>query len=198
MCHFFIAVYPRSYPKVCKSFSHCNLPFILWYDFRMSDGTKQPFQSEVAIPKVEGITPEQFGKLGRYLMQGMSESEAALLADIDKLTIIRMRKTSEEYNTFVEKKRLEFKRKHLEVLASKSDPKISQWLLERTDPDFAGKKKADDVPQNAVGAIIRDIQAGNQEGTALSMAYKDKVNDNSNSQRTSRKEATERIKSVLQ
>ena len=164
----------------------------------MSDSTKD-FHSEVEIPQVDGITPTQFTKMGTYLMQGMNESESALLAGITKPTILYMRRTSEEYNTFVEKKKLEFKRKHLAVLATKQDPKISQWLLERLSPDdFSGKKKTDEVPTNVVAAIIKDIQYGNDAGNELAFAYKHKLtNDGSKAQRASRDEATERIRQVL-
>jgi hypothetical protein len=153
----------------------------------------------IEVPQVEGITGPQFQSMGEYLMQGMNESEAALLAGIGKTTILVMRKNSKEYNEFVERKQLEFKRKHLAVLGTKNDPKISQWLLERLTDDFSGKGKKDDVPQNVVASIIRDIQENNPDTSGLTIAYKDKVkNDGSNSQRSSRQEATDRIKSVLQ
>lgn len=153
----------------------------------------------VSVPKVDGVTPEQFASMGAYLMQGMNEEEAALLAGVDKLTIAVMKRNSRKYNEYVERKRLEFKNKHLKVLSQKSDPKISQWLLERTDPDFSGKKKATEAPTNVVAAIIRDIQNGNDNGSELAFAYKDNVKDDgSKAQRTQRSEATDRIRQVLQ
>lgn len=154
----------------------------------------------VPVPKVDGITAEQFTKLGNFLMQGMNENEAALLAGLDKLTIAVMKRNSALYNEFIERNKLEFKRKHLHILSQKSDPRISQWLLERLSPEeFSGKKKADEAPPNVVAAIIRDIQQGNQAGSELSFAYKDHVKDDgSEAQRTSRSEAADRIRAVLQ
>lgn len=150
---------------------------------------------------VDGVTPKQFTSLGNYIMQGMNESEAALLAGIPKLTIMVLRRKSDEYNDFVERKKLEFKQKHLKILASKSDPKISQWLLERLAPEeFSNKNKKDDVPTNVVAAIIRDIQKSDDNASALNFSYNEDINashENSNTQRSSRHEATERIRSIL-
>lgn len=157
-------------------------------------------ETEVEIPEVDGITPEQFTKMGNFLMQGMNENEAALLAGLDKLTIAVMKRNSANYNEFVERKKLEFKRKHLQILSTKKDPRISQWLLERLSPeDFSGKKKGNDVPENVVASIIRDIQQGNQNGSELAFAYKENVKDDgSQAQRASRDAAADRIRQVLQ
>ena len=152
------------------------------------------------IPNIEGITPEQFKKLGAYLMQGMNEYEAAIVAGIDKVTIMVMKRTA-LYNDFVEKKKLEFKRKHLKIISQKADPKISQWLLERLSPEeFNNKGKKVETPTNVVAAIIKDIQNDN-EASSLAFAYHNyeitNETDGSTTQGASRNEAEERIRSVL-
>ena len=151
---------------------------------------------------IKGITPEQFTSLGNYIMQGMNESESALLAGIPKLTIMVMRRKSDQYNDYIERKKLEFKQKHLKVLSNKNDPKISQWLLERLAPDeFSNKSKKDEVPTNVVAAIIRDIQQSDDNASGLNFSYKEDLENvptNSSSQRSQRKEdATDRIRSIL-
>ena len=151
---------------------------------------------------VKGITPTQFTSLGNYIMQGMNESEAALLAGIPKLTIMIMRRKSDQYNDFVERKKLEFKQKHLKILSNKNDHKISQWLLERIAPDeFSNKTKRDETPTNVVAAIIKDIQESDDNASGLNFAYKDDLENvptNRSSQRAQRKEdATDRIRSIL-
>ena len=155
-------------------------------------------ETQIEVPKVEGITATQFTSMGNYLMQGMNETEAAILAGIDKVTILVMRRNSPQYNDYVEKKKLEFKRKHLQIISQKSDPKISQWLLERLTDDFSTKGTKADTPPNVIAAIIKDIQEGG-EGSAseLSFAYKESVNGNSESQGAQRSKAEDRIRSIL-
>lgn len=151
------------------------------------------------IPKIDGVTPEQFKKLGSYIMQGMNEYESALLAGIDKVTILMMKRSTAMYNDFIEKKKLEFKRKHLKIISQKADPKISQWLLERLSPEeFNSKGKKVDTPTNVVAAIIKDIQNDSSTST-LAFAYHNHelTDDGSITQGASRNEAEERIRSVL-
>jgi hypothetical protein len=150
-------------------------------------------------PNVEGITPEQFIKLGKYLMQGMNESEAAVLAGIDRLALMVAKRSSHAYNNFVERKKLEFKSKHLEVLSGKPDAKVSQWLLERLSPEeFSNKQGKSDVPGNVVGAIIKEIQDGGSDASALKFAYKEIYDKGSiESQGASGAEAEKRIRSIL-
>lgn len=149
--------------------------------------------------EVDGITPEQFIKMGNYLMQGMNESEAAVLAGIDRMKLMVAKRTSNVYNNFVERKKLEFKSKHLQVLSTKPDPKVSQWLLERLSPqEFSTKSGKSDVPSSAVENIIKAIQEGGAESSSLKFAYKEVYDQNSSStQGASGAEAEERIRSIL-
>ena len=153
-------------------------------------------KSVVEVPRVDGITATQFTSMGNYLMQGMNETEAAILAGIDKVTILVMRRNSPEYNNYVEKKKLEFKRKHLSIISQKSDPRISQWLLERLTEDFSTKGVKSDAPPNVIAAIIKDIQEGGDE-SELSFAYKESVHGNSESQGAQRSKAEDRIRNIL-
>jgi hypothetical protein len=148
---------------------------------------------------VDGISPEQFKLMGSYLMQGMNESEAAVLAGIDRMKLMVARRSSQAYNNFVEKKKLEFKSKHLQVLSSKPDPKTSQWLLERLSPqEFSSKGSRSEVPQNAVESIIKAIQEGGAETSGLKFAYKDIYDQGrSSTQGPSGDEAEQKIRAIL-
>jgi hypothetical protein len=173
-------------------------------DVDVDDGLVPPTSKSsdvhVEIPtNVDGITVAQLTKMGAFLMQGMNENEAALLAGIDKLRLTIARRNSVLYNDFVEKKKLEFKAKHLKVLSSRNNPRVSQWLLERLSPsEFSGKSRPPEVPTNVVGAIIKEIQEAGEDTSSLAFAYKDIHDTGSKSQRSSRSEATERIKRVLE
>lgn len=159
----------------------------------------EPPKPVVAPKDVDGIPEESLIKMGNYLMQGMNETEAAILAGIDRLRLTIAKRTSDTYNNFVERKKLEFKAKHLNIIARKSDVKISQWLLERLAPDeFSSKgSKAPEVPTNAVAAIIKEIQQGGEETSSLAFAYKDIHAKGSQAQGASKREAEDRIRDVL-
>ena len=157
-----------------------------------------PVVAVEVLPSVEGLSEEKLKKLGNFILQGMNENESATLAGVSRLDILRLRRTSDSYNIFIEKKKLEFKHKHLKVLSVKSDPKISQWLLERLSPEeFSTNKKKVDVPVNAMAAIIKDIQEGGDDGSALAFAYDD---HDINAQGAPRNEngAADRLRSVLE
>ena len=129
-------------------------------------------EDTVIDPIVDGLSEEKLRKLGNYILQGMNENEAATLAGIPRLEILQLRRTSDSYNNFIEKKKLEFKHKHLKVLSLKADSKISQWLLERLSPEefSTSSKRKVDVPVNAMAAILKDIQDGG-DNSSLSFAY---------------------------
>ena len=163
------------------------------------DTSTEEIEQVAQAPSLDGVTPDQFKRLGLYIMQGMNEHEAAILAGIDKVTIMMMKRSTALYNDFVEKKKLEFKRKHLKIISQKSDPKISQWLLERLSPEeFNSKGKKTETPTNVVAAIIKDIQNDSATST-LAFAYHNHelTDDGSITQRTSRDEAEQRIRDVL-
>lgn len=166
----------------------------------MEDDDREHPAEEVFSPEnVDGIPKEAFDKMGKYLMQGMNETEAATLAGIDKLKLAIARRSSNDYNEFVHKKKLEFKAKHLRVLSTKSDPKISQWLLERLSPDEFSTKAKPEVPTNVVAAIIKEIQDGGSDASALKFAYSDIYDKGSlGAQGASGSEAENRIRSVLE
>jgi hypothetical protein len=129
----------------------------------------------------------------------MNENEAATLAGIERLDILKLRRTSDTYNNYIERKKLEFKHKHLKVLSQKPDAKISQWLLERLSPDeFSTKQKRVEMPTNVMAAIIKDIQEGDGKKSSLAFAYED--NEHFTTQRApgDAEGARNRLRSVLE
>lgn len=161
--------------------------------------TYESVPSDFSPPtNVDGITVQQLTKMGSYLLQGMNETEAATLAGIDKLKLVIARRKSPLYNDFVERKKLEFKAKHLRILATKPDAKVSQWLLERLAPEEFSSRAKPEVPTNVVSTIIKEIQNAGDSAASLAFAYKDIYDKNrGHPQGASRLEAKDNIRSVL-
>lgn len=108
------------------------------------------------------IHRNQLLKIGNYIMEGLSEDEACILASIKPKVFQELKKAHENIAIFLEKKRIEFKRKHLLAIHARSSDKNSMWLLEALRPEeFGAKKKVGDTTINVIGSIIKDIQKGN-------------------------------------
>jgi len=97
-------------------------------------------------------------KMGTYIQQGLSAREAGLLAKFVPEELDELQKMSDEYRGFVEKQMIKFKQKHLKVISDKSDPKTSQWLLEKTFPnEFAVKPSKTFQDSGGSGTVIAAI-----------------------------------------
>jgi len=127
---------------------------------------------EADIREATNLSAEQIGTLdkitlatiGKYLLDGLTEEEACILAGLSHEKIAYLQRTNNGYNKYVEKKRIEFKHRHLRNVNTKTDAKASQWMLEKTLPnDFSGKttKREDEgaTSSSVFAAIINEVQS---------------------------------------
>jgi len=109
-----------------------------------------------------GETDEEAKNMGLYIEQGLSAREAGLLAGYAPEELDELQKISGEYRRFVENQMIKFKQKHLKVISDKSDPKTSQWLLERTFPEEFSNKQPVGTGQGGgqvIAAIFKTVQS---------------------------------------
>jgi hypothetical protein len=127
------------------------------------------------------LTDDESGKMSKYILEGLSEEEAALLCGISRQRLSQLKQTNENYNDFINTRKIEFKHQHLKIITSRSDPKTSQWILERLRPqEFAPRAKSpDDSSLNSIAAIINAVQE--KSGTPAVTPRKHVENSNDSS-----------------
>lgn len=103
---------------------------------------------------------ETLKKIGQYMLDGLSESEACILVNVDIETFKKIKEINPGVKLFLKKKEIEFKHNHLKTINQKSSDKNSQWILENLRPDdFGGRKKGGgDVNVNILSAVLKEIQ----------------------------------------
>ena len=98
--------------------------------------------------------------LKKFLDEGLPEDEACVLAGFPREEIAYLKSTNADFNAWIEKEVIKFKQKHLKRVGDTSNPKTSQWLLEKRFPkEYSGARQA--APESngdMVTAIIRTIQ----------------------------------------
>lgn len=119
------------------------------------------------------LTSELLITIGQHLLEGLTEQEACILAGLSEAEAKYLQENP-VYKKFVDKKKVEFKQIHLNVLAKKKDYKTSQWLLERLLPEqfYPSRSKdtgKDDV--NIVAAILTQIQSDKNAGPVQELNY---------------------------
>lgn len=118
------------------------------------------------------------GAMGEYIKQGLTPMEAGILAGFAPEALLELQKTSDTYRRFVEKKLIEFKQSHLKVMADRTDPKTSQWLLERSFPNEFGPRVTKNVDSEGsstvIAAIFRTVQR--QQDNPIPTKYVDITN----------------------
>lgn len=110
-----------------------------------------------------GEEDEKAKNMGLYIEQGLSAREAGLLAGYAPEELDELQKVSGDYRRFVENQMIKFKQKHLKVISDKSDPRTSQWLLERTFPEeFSSKQPVEPGGKGSghvIAAIFKTVQS---------------------------------------
>lgn len=139
-----------------------------------------------AIPVLRGVKPAVVRdwsddtrkvKLREYLLQGLSPKEAGILAGYAPEQVDDLTKRSDEYRRFVQNALIEFKQKHLKVISDKSDPKLSQWLLEKMFPEeFASKVGRNEdggagSSTTVIQAIVKTVQGMNDNPVTANYRY---------------------------
>lgn len=102
---------------------------------------------------------EKLKEIGSLLLKGMKEKEACILLDVPYSTYIALKENDEVIRTYIEKKLIEFKKIHLEVIQKTKSEKNSMYLLEKLRPEeFGTKSKSEGPTINIISAIIKSIQ----------------------------------------
>lgn len=100
--------------------------------------------------------------LGIYIGQGLSPTEAGILAGFSAEEVHELQKNSESFRRFVELQIIKLKQKHLKTITDKPDPKTSQWLLEKSFPqEFSQPRVRTPDGQGSttvLAAIFRTVQ----------------------------------------
>lgn len=112
------------------------------------------------------ISKEKLNDLGVFLLEGMSEPEACILADVSYAELQETKENSSVARDFIEKKQTEFIRNHLVEIQKNKSEKNSMWMLEKLFPDrFGSRVKGGgngDTTVNIIGTIIKQIQNEDQ------------------------------------
>ena len=110
------------------------------------------------------ITQEKLTEVATYILDGMNEEEACVLANIDKAKLILLKEENEEVRKYIDEKFIKFKHKHLKEIQKSKNEKNSMWLLEKLRYDeFGGKGKSSPTTINIISAIVKSIQNGEQQ-----------------------------------
>lgn len=96
-----------------------------------------------------------------YMLEGLSEQESCLMSGISWEDFETLKQRSPSLVDLINKKKIEFKRKHLLNIGKKDDAKMSQWLLEKILPEQFGAKKVAETPANIFAVLIKEIQTQN-------------------------------------
>jgi hypothetical protein len=99
-----------------------------------------------------------------YILNGMTEREACVLADFSYNELQNLKEESKTLREIIEKKHIEFKLNHLKEIQKNKSEKNSIWMLEKLRPEeFGAKARGSEAPTvNIINAIIKDIQNDNQ------------------------------------
>ena len=109
------------------------------------------------------FSPEHLYSLEHSLADGLNNREACFLADISEAWFYKVLKTRpdlvEKFEALKDSPKIKAK-KNIKQKIDEGDVNISQWYLERRDPDFKPKqefgfdKKYDDVLSEVKGVIL--------------------------------------------
>lgn len=106
---------------------------------------------------------DKLAEIANYVLEGLSEDEACVLSGFPPKAFKEIKQSNEGVSMYLQKKAIEFKRKHLKIINEKRNDKNSMWLLESLRPEeFGVKKKSGGTTVNVIGAIIKDIRQANE------------------------------------
>lgn len=108
---------------------------------------------------VPSLSKQTFENIGEHILDGLTEEEACIVENIPYETLRIAIEEDPLKENFIKKKKIEFKKRHLQVVNEKKDPKNSIWLLERLMPEqFASKKVQDVAPADVLAVFVKQIQ----------------------------------------
>jgi len=110
------------------------------------------------------ITREKVELIGQSILDGLTEEEACALVDVPLFELTDFIDKNPALKNYIQKKKIEFKKKHLKIINEKRDPKNSTWLLERLMPEqFASRKATQSDNPNFLAVFIKEIQNNQQD-----------------------------------
>lgn len=105
------------------------------------------------------IDKDRLAKIGQYILEGLTESEAAIMSDASIEELQSLKEKNEDVRNFIDKSKVQFKYSHIHEIQTKKSDKASQWLLERLRPeDFATGRSKITNNINVIATIIKQIQ----------------------------------------
>ncbi len=122
-------------------------------------------ENEIEVPGKlpKNLHKDMLVKIADYVLEGLSEDEACILSGFPPKDFKEIKQKNHDVAMYVQKKKIEFKRKHLRLVGAKGNDKNSMWLLEALLPEeFGTKRKGGDTTVNVIGAIIKDVQMANE------------------------------------
>ena len=116
-------------------------------------------------------TPETIKKILDNISKGLSEGDAAYMADIDQDTLTFWKKASPDFSDAIIKARSEFKGRNIQNIAKAGEAewKASAWLLERKFREEFGQSVKHDVGGNvgirliSYADVIEEEEKGDEE-----------------------------------
>ncbi len=125
---------------------------------------------------VKDITKEILGRIGKYIVEGLTEEESCILSDVKYTDLTKLKENNEDIRDYISKQMVEFKYAHLKEMQTKKSEKTSQWLLERLRPEdfyIGSKKNQGNTTVNIIGTIIRQIQNDDNSISLISKTRED-------------------------
>lgn len=123
--------------------------------------------------------------IGKYILEGLSESEACIMADASNDELTSLKEKNQNIREFIEKSKVQFKYSHLQEMQTKRSDKTSQWLLERLRPeDFATGRSKVSTTINVIQTIIQQIQKDDSPQLIV-RSREDRFNTNPESEKIS-------------
>lgn len=130
------------------------------------------------------------GKIGQYIIEGLTEEEACILSEASYDNLVALKEKNEDIRNFIAQMRVKFKYAHLKEMQTKKSEKTSQWLLERLRPEdfYIGARSKTPQTVNIIGTIIQQIQNDNTR-PLISRIREDRLNQGGESNEDNREPA---------
>lgn len=123
---------------------------------------------------IQNITKEKLQDIGTHILNGMTEREACILADVSYNELQLMKEGNDIVRQFIEKSHIQFKEAHLKEIQKNKSEKNSMWLLEKLRPEeFGSRARSSEGPTiNIISQIIKEIQNDTQPIITISRGSK--------------------------
>jgi len=146
-------------------------------DYELTLSEQDDLAPDLPLPP----SKEVLARVGQYILDGLTEDEASMLAGYDPRDLRILRQNVPSLASFLDKEAVKFKHNQLKTVQKKGDGKTAQWLLEKLRPnEFAAKHSADsgNTQVNIFNRIIKEIQQGDQTPVTKVYDIEEALQDN--------------------